>query len=70
MEGACGLAMSPKVVPGEVVSGICVTHHLVLAFTKEHILELRIHVRMIVTEITLALFMGNEPGILCFCCQN
>ena len=40
--------MSAEVVSGEVVSESCVTHHLVLAFTKEHIHELRIHVRMFV----------------------
>ena len=60
MEGACSLAMSAEIVPGEVVSGkvvsgSCGTHHLILSFTEEHFHELRIPERLIVTEITLAL---------------
>ena len=44
--------ISDVYAPIEVVSGICVTHHLVLALTEEHFHELRIHERGIVTEIT------------------
>ena len=54
-----GEVVSCEFLSGEVVSESCVAHHLILAFTEEHIRELRIHEGMVVTEITSALIMGS-----------